>query len=45
MVVVSTQETDTDRCKDAFPIMDCLYMCVIVHVLSFVSRPSYIYGQ
>ena len=36
-VVVSTQETDTDRCKDAFPKMDCLYIIVIVYTLWFVS--------
>ena len=34
--VVSTQETDTDRCKDAFPIMDCLY-CYCAYIMIFVS--------
>ena len=35
-VVVSTQETDTDRCKDAFPIMDCLY-CYCAYIMIDVS--------
>ena len=35
-VVVSTQETDTDRCKDAFPIMDCLY-CYCAYIMICVS--------
>ena len=34
--VVSTQETDTDRCKDAFPIMDCLY-CYCAYIMIYVS--------
>ena len=42
-VVVNTQETDTDRCKDAFPIMDCLYIyiCYCAYIMICVSPLVY----
>ena len=41
--VVSRQETDTDRCKDAFPLMDCLYCycaCIMIYVSPLVHLRS-----